>query len=417
MKGKKFLALASIFAGVAMVGTTFALWAVTDNADPFSVKISPGSIEEDTSTKRVTLSYGDRVYTNVGEIVNNTKRLAAEVELKAEWDVDATYATFQGQFSVQLATETTSETKLIDYLNVYVEDAAPTIENGIVTSATPGSVGKLLYSTASHQANFNVTLNNPVADVAVKKVYVIVEYRSASAAVIDTLSSDSVTMTLDWNKTGADVVSSYTVYYAGEVTDPRVYAWNSTNTKINGSWPGVAMTKVRDGLYSYELGTDYYGFVIANGANEQKITGNDDVIVSTWKTTHYDNNHNCFVTGTGWTSVPEETKYYVVGSFNMSGKDWVLADDNYVMTKNSGEEVTYTFSNLELTAGAQLKVYTNAGVGAWYGDADVSGWTGVKDLIDVGDDNNVVIKAAGTYDITFYPSGTGGNYIGVSLHA
>ena len=421
MKGKKFLALASIFAGVAMVGTTFALWAVTDNADPFNVKISPGSIESDTSTKRVTLSYGDRVYTNVGEIVNGTKRLAATVELKAEWDVDTTYASFTGQFSVELETANTAATKLIDYLNVYVESTAPTVADGVVTSATPGAVGSLPYSESTHKATFNVALNAPVAKVATKTVYVIVEYRSASAAVIDTLSTDSVTMTLDWNKAGSDVVNSYTIYYAGSVTDPRVYAWNQTNTKINGSWPGVKMTQVRSGLYSYELDTAYYGFVIANGANEEKITGTDDVIVSTWKTTYYDHDNNCFISGTGWTGVPAETKYYVVGSFNMSGKDWVLADERYVMTEGqtTGEtpETIYTLSGIELAKDTELKVYTNAGTGAWYGDTDVSTWDDVKDNITVGEDNNVVIKAQGTYDIVFYPSGTGGNYVGVYTHS
>ena len=53
MKGKKFLALASIFAGVALVGTTFAAWAVTDNAGTKHIKVSGGKISADTTTTYV----------------------------------------------------------------------------------------------------------------------------------------------------------------------------------------------------------------------------------------------------------------------------------------------------------------------------------------------------------------------------
>ena len=58
MKRKSIILLSSILAGSLLVGGAFAAYAVTDNADPFGINVTPGNIDEDT-TKYVTLSWGE----------------------------------------------------------------------------------------------------------------------------------------------------------------------------------------------------------------------------------------------------------------------------------------------------------------------------------------------------------------------
>ena len=85
MIGKKLLTLLSLAMGIAIVA-----WAVTDNADPFGVKVSPGTVGPDT-TKFVTLSYGDSTFANVDNLKAGEPRIAGSILLKADTKDGSTF--------------------------------------------------------------------------------------------------------------------------------------------------------------------------------------------------------------------------------------------------------------------------------------------------------------------------------------
>lgn len=421
MKGKKILALTSIFAGVALVGATFAAWAVTDNAAAFNVTISPGSISSDTTTNPVTLSYGQRSFANVGNIVSGTKRQAASVQLTADWEVNNSTpelleetSTFTGQFTVTLNQETDKTTKLIDYLKVYVCNDEPTLGTGTLVSEMPASANQKLVlegNAESKTASLDVTItrdNNVPVPVS---LWVVVEYLEVSSAIVDQLSSQQVTLTMDWGKTGAGTVTSFDeIYYYGPDTNVNVYAWKADKTN-NGAWPGKDMTLVRDDgtnkLYKYILPNDNYtGFLLVNDS-ETKLTA-EDVTLATWRTA----GHECWVyenSAWGWGEIPSKpvtlTKdYYLVGSFS----NWSPVEDNGLTKVTDGE---YTITK-QLAADDELKVVSKDG-NTWFTDASVDWLNGLVGL--AGD--NVKILADGNYDITFYVNSDYGNHIKVATHA
>ena len=81
MKKKIFL-LAAVGLGAALVGATFANWAVTDNADPFDIKVSTGSVTTD-QTEYITLEWGSsQSMTHVANLAVNTVRKVGVLDLK-----------------------------------------------------------------------------------------------------------------------------------------------------------------------------------------------------------------------------------------------------------------------------------------------------------------------------------------------
>ena len=164
MKGKKLLALVALLAGSAIVGTTFAAWAVTDNADPFGIKISPGSIASDT-TEFVTLSYGERTYGNVENLAIGETQLAAKVNVIADTSEGHSYT---GHFDLELTQETVKEEgkKLLrDYLTVDVYRVQTGEESVDKTEATVNlhKVGHIppAANTYTLSVNLTVTDNTP----------------------------------------------------------------------------------------------------------------------------------------------------------------------------------------------------------------------------------------------------------------
>ena len=423
MKGKKILALTSLFASVAIVGSTMALWAVTDNAGEFSVKISPGTIESDTTTKFVTLSYGDRSYANVGNIVNGTKRLAASVELQAAWEYDVKDTSFTGQFQLELTQDKASGEKLINHLHTYVYDAAPTVTDGVVTAVNGNLVGEVTSDDADHKSILPITLTNSAGSGS-KKVYVVVEYETVAASLITTMASDSVKLSMDWMKTD-DLVTAYTVYYSGSLGTgelPYIYAWTKVGEVVTGQnddYPGIAMTKVRDGLYSYELNNNYTHFILAKRAGTADPTKiiNDDIVVSSWVSTYKigtDQATPCY-DGTKWAAVPSETEglnydYYIAGNFSQWERN-----NNYGLTHVSGAH--YRKESITLAKDDQFKV-VNKNYDEWFLNDSI--WDAIAPYVELyynSSDNttNLKVKLAGTYDIDFYNDSA--NPIVIAPHA
>lgn len=88
-----------------------------------------------------------------------------------------------------------------------------------------------------------------------------------------------------------------------------------------------------------------------------------------------------------------ETLYYVVGSFNVESATWVCGDEDFVMSADPKDANHYVFAELELAAGAKLKVWTAPN--SWYGNQDA----------------DVTVIEAGKYKVDFYVSAENGNHI------
>ena len=201
--------------------------------------------------------------------------------------------------------------------------------------------------------------------------------KEASAAPVSTVYCK---MTYSWWTTADAAVGAY--------------CWNSEDdSQKNAEWPGVRMTAVggQEGLWTYTIpnGYDKVIFTRVNGSGAIEYWGakTADLDVPSLK--------NCYtitsesevwgdlgVSGY-WSVYPAVApEYHVLGSFN----SWNDPDDDYILTVDAEDSNHYTFSDLDLTASATLKV-CDVKNDDWYGDAD---------------GNNVVIPSDGTYDIDFY---------------
>lgn len=407
MKGKKLLTLLSIFAGAAVVGTTFAAWAVTDNADPFGIKVTPGSSSED-NTKMVTLSYGDQFMAeNLTGLTAEKAKVAAKVGLKATTAGD----TYTGKFTMtleDLSGKEDTDVKLIDHLRVelYNQNDAGVIEYNAsskevitdLTEKTPDGFipteGDLLTFSKSYA----------VPNGTEKIVYVLVKLEAGlSPAVLDQIHNDHVRITMDWGKGSAEDAEASRLYFTGTVGTPYyAYAWTATGAK-NHDWPGVLMVQDADsdpGVFAIDLGTQFTHVIFTdnNGYQTTDLELSNAIRANT----------PCY-NGSSWIAKPGKSAltadYYVIGSFN----SWTLVDNQWAMTRD-GETSKYTYNNLVLQADATLKVRAKvtSEMSGWYSAVDYFG-ENIKAHVD--GEGNIVVEEAGTYNVTFYTDGQNGNYV------
>lgn len=419
MKGKKILALATIFAGAALVGTTFATWAVTDNADPFGIKLSPGTIQGETGINYVTLSYGERSYANISGISSGKTYLAAAVQLLADTSNSAAYT---GKFNVSLINQTIKEAGarlLVNYLsvNVYtVETGQSALAKAQGSELAAADLSGLTLKTSTPITTTATDVAISCADATAKQTYVTVTLQSGlDASVLSDIHDDVVYLQMNWNSAGDDdELSATKVYFKYNTTagkDVYCYAWN--DTKTNKDYPGVLMADEGSGLYSYNLNTEYTNvlFVVKNHNETAEIakTGDLDITTNIRQTTP------CFIyneatqtTKGAWGAVPTVLPegWYVVGTFN----SWTPSAE-YKLSLDANSTTNYSIENVQLEAGAKVKV-RNADGSEWRGfEGDYyteSGFSG-KDS-----DGNGVIGAAGVYTIHFYSDSAQHNYIAVT---
>lgn len=406
MKSKKILALASIFAGVALVGGTFAAWAVTDNANTKNIKISGEKINPDTGTSYVTLEYGE--HTSVADVANleaGTKRYAGTVGLVATYTGAEAY---NGLLGLEMSQAARAGARLIDYLKVYVYDAAPTYDS--TTKVVSGTSGNLLL-TLDGSAGTPVLSNT--ASIAMtsgteKQVYFVVEMLStaADATILNTIKSDIVNLAVDWNHdtTGQPVASSTTVYYKPTLSSgDKVYCYAWKDKTPNADWPGQEMTLESDGVYSYTINTTSFDkFILCYGQDDTytKARETDFAITEVVGANNYWN-------GTTWTTRPAAdptltADYYIVG--DMAASDWGC-NATYAMTEmTEGADHTddagnnkYMATGVVFAAGQKIKIRNNSNRAneEWY--SNVGTWEGCGFTLDL--DGNVVVTAAGTYTV------------------
>ena len=383
MKGKKIFLLGSILAALGLAGGTFAAWAVTDNADPFQVQITPGTLDVG-SDKSVTLDWGTKGLVNIENLEMGETKGPYEVGLVA---TTSDTSSFTGSLSVSLTTTATGETKLIDYLTVKVyEESAGT--------------GDAWLTVPNGSLNYTIAKDMIVTSGTEKKVYFFISLASGiSPQVYNSIKSDVVNLTIDWNKGSAiEEITSVTYYFNNSSSWSNVYAyaWSSADGSQNAAWPGVAMKQEKGAVYSVAIPTAYDKVIFNNNDSSQT----DDLsLPSVGANTPYYN-------GSAWAAKPDlsaDTVYYLVGTMN----SWTTGSAYQLVaatgTENAGAfAYTYKIENVSLEANAELKVVSSEN--DWYGENSASA-------------DNMQIGLAGAYDFFFNPTAQGGKHIFCKQHA
>ena len=384
MKGKIAFLIASALAGGALVGGTFAAWAVTDNADPFSVQITPGTLDIGND-KSVTLDWGTKGLVNIEGLSMGDEMGPYEVGLRATTN-DA--SGFTGSLSVSMATTAVGQTKLIDYLHVNVYDTA--------NKANPA-----LLTVPDGQANYTTAVDIAVSSGVEKKVYFFISLDAGIAPqTYNAIKEDVVTLTVDWNKGSAiEVVTSYTYYFnnTGAWANVYAYAWKEADGSMNAAWPGVKMNQAKGAIYSLAIGTQFDKVIFTDNDGHQ--TADLDLAHAT---PYWD--------GDSWEAAPDvsaETVYYLVGTHS----EWHTSDEVKLVAatgtihRQDLDDFSYTYKieNVNIAAGGQLKVVSSENV--WYGESS-----------SANEAPNITIGEANHYDFFFNPTLSGGIHIYCQAH-
>lgn len=383
MKGKLAFLIASILAGGALVGGTFAAWAVTDNADPFSVQITPGTLDIG-SDKSVTLDWGTKGLVNIEGLSMGDEMGPYEVGLRATTNDNSA---FTGSLSVSMSTTADGANKLIDYLHVNVYEAA-------------NKAGGAILTVPDGEHHYTKAVDIAVNSGEEKKVYFFISLDEGIAPLIyNAIKNDVVTLTVDWNKgSGIEEVTAYTYYFnnTGSWANVFAYAWKEADGSMNAAWPGIQMNNAKGNIYSLAIGAQFDKVIFTDNDGHQTADLDLDHATPYWD-------------GDSWEAAPDvsaETEYYLVGTFN----SWTTAAEFKLVASvgnaNGGAfAYTYKIENVDIPAGADLKIVSSENV--WYGEASAE--NGSPDM-HIGEANH--------YDFFFNPAkGDGTNYIFCAAHA
>ena len=391
MKRKSIFVIGSVLAAGLLVGSTFAAWAVTDKADPFNVGITPGTISDDENDS-VTLEWGSRELVKVENLSYQEEKGPYKVGLKATTGSGEGFTgnlvlkfTFQGEVAPQL----------LNYLYVKVYDGA----KGGQTAPT------LLLTLDKNSQGLTANKDLDVTSGQVRDVYFYIGLKGIeNPAQYDALKNDVVNLQVDWNK-GSQVeeITSRTYYFKNTEEWAKVYAyaWLEEDGSTNAEWPGLEMKNAKDDIFALDIPVKYDKIIFNNGLGEQT----DDLTVVADKP-YWD--------GAKWDVAPSsgeitEVEYYLVGTMN----DW-KAVEGYKLVQDPENENKYSIKDLELEKDAKMKVLDPAkGDDGWFSNA--SDWEGCGFTLD--GEGNVVLSAAGTYDIDFYVVGDNNNHIVPNKHA
>lgn len=377
MKKKSLFLLASGVAAAALIGGTFASWAVTDNADPFSIKVSTGSVTSD-DTEYITLSWGSsQSMGNVSNLALGTYRKAGVLDLRA--DTVAGESDFRGTLSVAVQGQALLKSKL--HVDIYRGELAAT--DGVIAAST------LSGKTAVDLSGY-VSVNKNEANLFTVVVYLD---NGTTAQEIEQMANQQVTVTFDWGE-GDDVITDQTFYATGFSATPYIYAW--TGSAVNHAWPGIAMEAVagRSGYYTAKILATYEN-VIFTTADESQKSG--DISIATAfaggkNLFTYDGNVQD-VHGTFGTYQDLQTPdYYLVGD---EWGGWDATAAGAVHLTLSGGTATVDITNTHNDA--QFKILDVAN-NIWYAENSTDGAAG-----------NFTLGEIHTYTITFNPNPTGDN--------
>ena len=397
MKRKSMILLSSIMAGALLVGGAFALYAVTDNADPFGINVTPGELSIDGETTFVTLEWGANTQlNNVTHIEVGENRKVGVLELKTD------EADYTGDLKIEIIDQTKGKSptdkNLKDYLDVYLYTGDQNLVTPLgkeVPTDLPAATPVATIEAGSEE--YSTTYESALGRKTGVKYSIFVTLNNSANPVYSQINEDVVFLRVDWSTKAADVESGKVVYFDvptawGEGT-PKVYAWNGSVS--NGDFPGLAMNHYHDRVYYAEVSGAMKNVIFSVGSSQ---TPDIELSGATSATSMY---HMTSETAGEWTALIAPEQYYLVGI--IKGEDqWSVDSDTVVFAPNTINIGEYYYHNLELDAGDELKAIDS--VGNWY---PASG-------------GNYVITEDGFYDIYFKPTGNpdwGYYYLYVTPHA
>lgn len=379
MKKKSLILLTASILSLGVVGGTFAAWAVTDNADPFEVKVSPGTAQTDTTTNYVTLSWGSsKEVSNVANLKLDTYRKVGKVGLLAD---TSNSDSFKGKLTITA----TGDSSLLAALNIKLYEGNLTDTDGVISSATIAAATEIVLT--------NGAVDITVTDATEKIVTPVVYLSSLTAAQYDALKNAVVTLQFDWGVgTGVDVVTTKTFYTTGFGNgDVYAYAWKGEAQ--NAAWPGVKMNSaVVAGYKAAEINISAYDYVIFhNNVEGDGAKKSGDIAIAT----SFTGTNNLFTydgtTGTAKGTFSHhddevEVEYYIVGQDFTIGT--TSFDDPAGWAPQAAGKLTLSngVASIDVTTNgnAQLKIYENTSA-TWYSN----------------NGGNFILGDAGTYTITF----------------
>ncbi len=417
MKKKSIFLLASVAMSAALVGGTFAAWAVTDNADPFSIKVSTGNVTTD-GTQYVTLEWGaSQKMGNVSNLELGTVRKAGVLDLRANTnskdDPDGTLS-----FAITGGEHISSKL----HVDVYKTELAAD-SDGVISQAT---------IDAAVAADKKLSFTNGKVVVPVTKndnanIFTVAVYLDSetTAAQYDSMNGEQAYVEFDWGP-GSDVLTKATYYAKGFNGTPNAYAWSTSQagTQENAKFPGVAMTEVvpGSGVYTVEIPATFANVIFSyddDYSDETNRQQSGDLVISSVFVNQKDMfAYDATVEGVkGVISKYDASEvkvptYYLVGDF--TDDDWAQLDQ-YKMTVVPGKTDEYQITGVALLAGAKIKVVESLS-NTWYNNATT--WDNCGFTISDDEDRNIVVTAAGTYTIHFdLTPGGAGNYIDLTKTA
>ena len=406
MKKKSIFLLAAVACSAALVGGTFASWAVTDNADPFSIKVSTGNVTTD-DTEYVTLEWGSQQsMSHVSNLALGTVRKAGVLDLRANTSSNT-------QTDGTLSYKLTGGSHLLAKLEVKIYQTDVPANNGVIDPEDLDGLTLLDFELDSEDGKYKDVVQ--VSKNVANPYTVAIQLASSTTPTdVTAMAGEQVTIEFDWGE-GTDVVNSRTFYATGFNGVPNAYAW--TGNDQNAAFPGVAMKEVvaGSGVYTVEIPSQMQNVIFSydddytNDANRQQ---SGDLAIATVFT----GEKNMFTYDATVTDVhgtiskydASEVKvptYYVVGTFSEWGA--VEANKMTAVENHAGE---YELASITLAAGAKLKVFEKL-QNLYYGCATT--WDNCGFTLEPNGD--LVVTAAGTYRIHFNlnPEGAG-NYVDIS---
>ena len=397
MKKKLIFLATSVVAGVSLIGTTFAAFAVSDNAPELPITISPNEIQHTTVTNStMVLAWEDSSAIDISNLqlgVQNAQYATVGVKSTIHYGTDnADKAYSGGNLSLAMTGSANSGDFLLQnhlVIEVYDvrSDEAPYTYSRSAGLATKLSGLTLSGNTLSANEDIPTNVDGSVLHLYFK-VFIPttsdVTYGSigVSEAQYNQMASQTATVKLNWDKpTGVVPATIQRLYFrAGSSYEyPHAYAYKQGGDQ-NGNWPGEDISaNVYDAIsniYYYDVDMNLYDHIVFSSYHESttlKQTADLDIPSMMAETPYFDQN--------GWRALPEQLTdgYYVVGTMT----DWRPLN-GYKMTQNGNVySVTFTVPD----GGMQYKV-VNTGSNEWE-------WYGVGEDYSHAGNNNLEYNQGG----------------------
>lgn len=391
---KLSLLLASIGAGLLLVGGTVAAYIVTA-ADQLGVRVSPGSIDTD-KTGRVTLSWDTNTTHPVGNLVPGTETEVGQVKLAADAPEVQEFENYTGHFNVTLTNLSKGNTRdLLNYLEVKVYKSTSGQESGYPETGT---------AFPSPEANTDGYLATAYDDITAVSGYLYKVTVKLTASAGDDFYPDLLTQTayatFDWGPASGDIDERdlATVYYAVNplATGHELYAHIYKGNAAAADYPGLKMTYVYDiaggkQLYSASFDRNKYdSFKFIDVTTEAKTQ------LAQVTKQFVDKDANPYYNGTEWATKPAEdlALYYVRGEIGGTNY-WSTNEKSLALRQNPEKETEYLILDLALHANDEIKIYKPS-EDKWFGPSE----------------GNYLITEDGTYTVCFeYGHEDGGGWV------